>query len=67
MKNFKSNNKALKELAGHFDKELQAHLPVTVLPNGVIVYKDFYVKQLSNSNWGLFRITTKELINLNQD
>lgn len=62
MKNLKSN-KAIKELAGYFDKELQAHLPVTVLPNGVIVYKDYYVKQTSNGNWGMFRISNKELVN----
>lgn len=62
MKNIKSNKKTIKELAGHFDKELQAHLPVTVLSNGTIVYKDYYVKQLKSGNWGLFRIHTKDII-----
>lgn len=62
MKNIKSNKKAIKELAGHFDKELQAHLPVTLLPNGILTYKDYYIKQLDSKNWGLFRLYNKELV-----
>lgn len=62
MKNTKSKTKVIKELAGFFDKELQTHLPITVLANGVIVYKDYAIKKLANGNWGIHYVSTKELI-----
>jgi hypothetical protein len=62
MKNIKSKTKVIKELAGHFDKELQTHLPITVLPNGVIVYKEYAIKKMPNSNWGIFNLHNKDLV-----
>lgn len=62
MKNTKSKTKVIKELAGHFDKELQARLPITVLPNGIIVYKDYAIKKMPSGNWGIFNLFNKELI-----
>jgi hypothetical protein len=55
--------KHIKELAYYFDTELQKQLPISLLPNGSLVYKDFLVKELQNGNWGLFNIQTKDLIN----
>lgn len=56
------NKKTIKELASYFDQELQATLPITVLPNGVLAYKQFVIKQLPNGNWGLYHINSKDLI-----
>ena len=59
----KSQKNTIKQLANYFDQELQAKLPINVLPNGSLVYKDFLVKQLPNSNWGVFNLKNKDLIN----
>jgi hypothetical protein len=61
MKNRQS--KMIKEIASYFDQELQATLPISVLPDGSLVYKDFLVKQLDNSYWGVYNIISKDLIN----
>ena len=53
----------IKELANYFDQELQTVLPITILPNGALGYKNFLVKQLSNANWGLFNVGTQDLLN----
>lgn len=53
----------VKELAGHFNEELNTSLPVTKLPNGSYVLKEFLVKQLPNRNWGLFDIYSKDKLN----
>lgn len=58
----KPKPKAIKELAGYFDNELQSHLPISLLPNGVLAYKNYYVKQLKNGNWGLFALDSKDLV-----
>lgn len=57
----KTSNKTIKELAQYFDQELQTKLPVTILPNGDLMYKNYLVKQLSNQNWGVFNILNKDL------
>jgi hypothetical protein len=57
------NKKSIKELASYFDQELQASLPISVLPDGSLVYKGFLVKQLDNKYWGVYNTTSKELIN----
>jgi hypothetical protein len=54
--------KAIKELAVQFEEDLNRSLPISIQPNGNIVYKNYYVMQLSNENWGLFNLTSKDLI-----
>lgn len=56
-------NKTIKELASYFDQELQSILPIAILPDGSLGYKNFLVKQLPNKNWGVFNIKNKDLIN----
>lgn len=58
----KPKKNIVKELANEFDKELNAKLPLTVLPNGSVAYKNFLVKSIPNGNWGMFNIQNKELI-----
>jgi hypothetical protein len=54
--------KTIKELAGFFDKELTANLPVTVLPNGAVGYKDYLIKQTKDGNWGIYNVLSKDLL-----
>ena len=61
--NKKSNKKqVVKELAEHFQNELDRKLPITVLPGGAAVYKNFLVKQSSNGNWGMYNYRNQTLI-----
>lgn len=53
----------IKEIASYFDQELQTTLPLSILPDGSLVYKNFLVKQLDNMNWGMYNISSKDLIN----
>jgi sRNA-binding regulator protein Hfq len=62
MKKYPSKT-VIKEIASYFDQELQITLPLSVMPDGSLVYKDFLVKQLDNLNWGMYNLTTKDLIN----
>ena len=59
----KPQTNVIKEFANYFDQELQTTLPISVLPNGSLLYKDYLVKQLDNTYWGVYNITSKELIN----
>lgn len=51
----KSNRKIptirVKELAKELSSELEKKLPVTILPNGGIVYKQYLIKQNKAGNW----------------
>ena len=59
----KQQSKIIKEFADYFDQELQTTLPISVLPDGSLLYKDYLVKQLDNTYWGVYNILSKELIN----
>lgn len=59
--NKKLRPRVLKDLAEHFSHEFDARLPLHVMPNGDIVYKDYIVRKLDNGNWGLFDKVYKEL------
>lgn len=63
-KHNKKHNKpnVVKELAEHFQTELSQKLPVTILPNGGIVYKEYLVKQTSSGNWELYNYRNHTLI-----
>lgn len=57
------SKEVIKEFANYFDQELQTTLPLSVMPDGSLVYKNFLVKQLDNMNWGMYNIDSKDLIN----
>lgn len=59
----KQHSKIIKEFANYFDQELQTTLPVSVLPDGSLMYKNFLVKQLDNTYWGVYNVVSKDLIN----
>jgi hypothetical protein len=54
--------KAVKELAEQFTIELDKQLPLTVLPDGSVVYKEYLVKQMTNANWGIYHVMSKSLV-----
>jgi sRNA-binding regulator protein Hfq len=61
--NKKSNKKqVVKELAEHFQNELDRKLPITVLPGGAAVYKNYLIKQNSAGNWGMYNYRNQTLI-----
>jgi hypothetical protein len=58
----KTNTKVIKHLAEHFSVELDKKLPITVMPNGGMLYKDYLVKEMKNGNWGVYNYKQKNLI-----
>jgi hypothetical protein len=59
----KPKEKVIKELAQHFEEDLKKSLPISVQPDGSIVYKSYYIKKNANENWGLFNINTRDQVN----
>jgi hypothetical protein len=58
----KANPKLIKELVTHFEADLAKSLPIAIQSNGDIVYKNYFVRKLPNQNWGMFRLSTHDLI-----
>lgn len=58
----KINKIKVKQLAEQFQEELDRKLPVTVLPDGGIVYKDYLIKQSKNEMWVLYNYKHGNLI-----
>ena len=58
----KQNKKQVKELAVQFEAELNRSLPISIQPDGSIVYKNFLVKRTSNGMWGLYNLKSLYLL-----
>jgi hypothetical protein len=52
-KTHKPKLKFIKELVEHFDVDLNNSLPISIQPNGDIVYKDYVIKLNKFKNWAL--------------
>jgi hypothetical protein len=52
----------VKDLAEQFASDFTKKLPVTVLPDGGIVYKEFLIKEQTTGNWGVYNIRSKTLV-----
>jgi hypothetical protein len=52
----------IKELAKELSSELEQKLPLTVLPDGGIVYKQYLVKQTKDGNWAMYDYKSHTLI-----
>lgn len=50
------------ELAGHLESEVAKQISVVQLANGAVGYKDYLIRQLPSSNWGLYSILSKDLL-----
>lgn len=61
-RNRKLTKHKISELAEQFQEELDRKLPVTVLPNGGIVYKTYLVKQDTVKQWALYDYRNGTLI-----
>ena len=63
MKNYnKPKKRVIRELAEQFNQELNKQLPVSVMPNGDIVYESYLVRQLPSGNWGVYNYKNKEFV-----
>lgn len=58
----KTQPKVIKELAEHFEADLNESMPLIIQPDGSVVYKDYVVRRLKNENWGLYNLYSKELV-----
>lgn len=56
-----NKQKTIKVLAEQFSHELDTKLPVSVLPNGDIVYKNYVIRLTPTGNWGLYDIKYRDL------
>jgi len=50
----KPKAKVVKELAGQFEEEINKNLPVSIQPDGSLVYKDFFIKRNKLENWVVY-------------
>jgi hypothetical protein len=53
--NKKPKAKVIKELASQFEEELKSTLPISVLPDGNVLYKTYIIKRDKQSNWGVHK------------
>ena len=62
----KSNRKMptvrVRELAEQFRSEVEKELPVSILPDGNAVYKDYIVKQNKTGNWIIYNFKNKTIV-----
>jgi len=59
---FKSKPKADKELASQFELEVKHSLPLSIQPDGSIVYKTYVIKQNKIGNWVLYHLSNRSEI-----
>lgn len=60
--NKKPKKQLVKELAEQLGTEFEKQLPITVLPNGSTVYKNYIIKQTKTGNWGVYYQAQNDLI-----
>ena len=61
-RNRKIPKKKIVELAEQFSHELDKKLPVAVLPDGSITYKDYLIKPTSQGNWIVHNYKQKQYV-----
>jgi hypothetical protein len=52
----------VRELAEQFRSEVERELPVSILPDGNAVYKDYVVKQNKQGNWIIYNFKNKTIV-----
>jgi len=62
MKKRKFKTKEIKELAESFKEDFKATLPITALPDGSLVYKQYLIKETDKKNWGIYHLESRTLI-----
>ena len=61
-KNRKPSGKVIKELAHHFEADFNKSLPISVHPNGNILYKDYLIKKNQHENWSVYHKSNNDLV-----
>lgn len=62
MKKRKFKQKEIKELAESFNEDFKATLPITMLPDGSMAYKQYLIKETDKHNWGIYHLGSKTII-----
>lgn len=57
-----NKHKLVKDLAIELVSEVQSNLPVSVLPDGSVVYKNYLIKLSNAGKWGIYNIENKHLV-----
>jgi hypothetical protein len=61
-KNKKPSGKVIKDLAQHFEADFNKSLPISIHPNGSILYKDYMIKKNQFENWGIYLRSNNDLV-----
>jgi hypothetical protein len=61
MKKPKPRDRVIKELATQFENELNRALPISLQPNGSIVYKTCFIKS-EQGDWGIYDLHSRDKI-----
>ena len=51
----KPQAKVIKELATHFEEDLKKSLPISVQPDGSVVYKNYIIRTNKQHNWAIHK------------
>jgi hypothetical protein len=57
-----NKQKVIKELATHFEEDLNKTLQLSIQPDGSIVYKQYYVKQSPSEMWNLISLKSNDIV-----
>jgi hypothetical protein len=60
MKKKQPKSKLVKTLATQLEFEFNKSMPLSVRPDGSIVYKDFFIKSKKSGNWAVYNINSKD-------
>lgn len=58
----RSKAKVVQELAAHFEQDLNKTLPLSIQPDGSVVYKNFLIKINELGNWGIYNIQSRHSV-----
>jgi len=58
----KNKPKMVKELASQFEEDFKKTLPISIQPNGSVVYQQYAVIPVANGNWGLVHLNNPYII-----
>lgn len=57
-----NKQKVIKELATHFEADVNKTLQLSIQPDGSVVYKQYYVKQSPSEMWNLINLKSNDIV-----
>lgn len=57
-----NKQKVIKELASHFEADVNKTLQLSIQPDGSVVYKQYYVKQSASEMWNLISLKSNDIV-----